>query len=888
MTPDQWQRVKEVLQDAIECDACERVELLNQACGDDTELRRQVEELLASDERMGHFLEGSAANLSAAADLALLDESMVGRHLGAYKILSEIGRGGMGTVYLAERADGQFRKSVAIKLVRPDLDVEDSVQRFRNERQVLADLEHPNIARLLDGGVTEAGFPYVVIEHVEGLRIDEWCDARRLSIADRLRLFRKVCSAVQFAHDHQVIHRDIKPGNVLVTAEGEPKLIDFGIAKVLVHDTSGAQPLTALGARPMTPEYASPEQARGEPVGPASDIYALGVLLYQLLTGRLPYSIASRDLRHIASTIAEQQPMLPSSAVFTASSGVAAESVSSARGETPSVLNRLLKGTLDSIILKSLQKEPGRRYESAAEFSQDIERYLTDRAAQPSGGTVLSGGRQFLWRNRVPVFALLVVAVVTLVFARASRWFTRSAEPAGVRSIAVLPLENLSGDKEQDYFADGITEALISDLARIQSLRVISRTSAMSYKGKRSLPEIARILGVQAVVEGSVLRSGSHVRIVIRLVDAPKDRLIWNSRYEGDLLEVPALQSKISETIAGEIHVRLVSPDGAQRSRPVNLGAYEAYLKGRNQYATSFERESIDKAIQWFQRALALDLGYAPAYAGLADCYYMLSSIYLPPMDVMPKAKEAALKAIELDDHLSEAHATLALVNSVYDFNRADAEKQFRHALELRPSDSKAHLWYGLHLVGLGRFDEALSQVKQAQELDPVSPSMNAYVSVVLYFAGRYDQAIQNLRPISEVYPKSNFVHAFLALAYEQKGDWRMAIPEIEEACRLDRDQDCLAQLGHIYAASGRVADARKVLRELGEMSRKRYVSAYNLGVVHLGLGERESALQYLQKIRTDRSEWFAMINVDPRLAALRSEPRFQDVVSIAGFKDQR
>ena len=886
MTPDEWQRIKALAHEALECDTGKRAELLDRVCGGDAELRRQVEELLASEEQMGRFLEGSAANLTTAAALASIDESMVGRHLGAYQILREIGRGGMGTVYFAERADGQFRKRVAIKLVRPYLDVEDILQRFRSERQVLADLEHPNISRLLDGGVTAAGFPYLVMEYVEGLRIDEWCDRHRSSVADRLRLFRKVCSAVQFAHERQVIHRDIKPANILVTAEGEPKLVDFGIAKVLIPDTSKTLVQTMPGGRAMTPEYASPEQARGEPVGPASDIYALGVLLYQLLTGRLPYVISSHDPRHIATAIGEQQPALPSAAVLTTNSSSPPDTVSAARGETPQTLNGLLRGALDNIVLKALRKEPDQRYVSVAQFSEDVERYLEDRPVQARGESYLYRGRRFLWRNRVPALALLLSASVTLVLGFRSGWFTRSADPAGVRSIAVLPLENLSGDREQDYFADGITEALISDLARIQSLRVISRTSAMSYKGRRSLPEIARTLGVQAVIEGSVLRSGSYVRIVVRLVDAPRDHLIWNSRYEGNLLDVPALQSRITETIANEIHVGLTTADRAPRSRSVNLGAYEAYLKGRNQYASSFERESIEKAIEWFQRALALDLGYAPAYAGLADCYYMLSSIYLPPVEVMPKAKEAALKAIELDDRLGEAHATLALVSSLYDFNRSDAEKRFRHALELKPSDSKAHLWYSLHLVGLGRFDEAVAEVKEAQRLDPVSPSMNAYVGGVLYFAHRYDQVIQSLRSMSDVYPNYNPTHAFLALAYEQKSDWRMAIPEIEKACQLDRDQDCLGQLGHIYAASGRTADARKVLRELSEMSRKRYVSAYNLGVLHLGLGEREVALQYLQKVREDRSEWFAMLNVDPRFADLHSDSRFREVVRSTGVTD--
>jgi tetratricopeptide (TPR) repeat protein len=292
----------------------------------------------------------------------------------------------------------------------------------------------------------------------------------------------------------------------------------------------------------------------------------------------------------------------------------------------------------------------------------------------------------------------------------------------------------------------------------------------------------------------------------------------------------------------------------------------------------------MEKAIASFQRALTLDLGYAPAYAGLADCYYMLSSIYYPPTEVMPRARGAALKAIELDDRLAEAHATLALVRSVYEFQRAAAERGFKRALELKPSNAQAHLWYGLHLAGMSRFDQALVEVQQAQRLDPVSPAMNAYIGAALYFAHRYDEVIERLRPIAEVHPDHNQPHAFLALAYEQKGESTKAIAEMELAYRLDHDQDGMAQLGHIYAVSGRTQDARRLLRELQELSRKRYVSAYNIGVLYLGLGEREEAFRWLQKVEEDRSEWFAMINVDPRLDGIHSDPRFSGILRSVGL----
>ena len=339
-----------------------RPEFLDQACAGDPELRSDVEALLASDENASEFLAAPAMQLAQRPATEASAEYWAGRRLGPYQVLREIGHGGMGTVYLAERADGQYRKQVAIKLVSPHLGTEEVLRRFRNERQVEASLDHPNIARLLDGGTTEDGLPYLVMEYVEGMRIDRWCDSRKLPVRDRLKLFRQVCAAVQSAHEREIIHRDLKPGNILVTAEGTPKLLDFGIAKVLNRDLSDAAE-TTIGAGPMTPEYASPEQVRGERVGPASDIYALGVVLYQLLTGQLPYTVQGGDLRTMARVICEQEPIKPSVAIQRkkeepgGKGAIDREATSEARSETPTGLRRRLAGDLDNIVLKALRKE---------------------------------------------------------------------------------------------------------------------------------------------------------------------------------------------------------------------------------------------------------------------------------------------------------------------------------------------------------------------------------------------------------------------------------------------------------------------------------------------------------------------------------------------------
>ena len=892
MTPGEWARVKEVLQATLERDPSERTAFLDLACAGDPKLRRRVETLATSDQSASEFLSEIRSAMAATVELAdipqpLASEGEPGRRIGVYQILREIAQGGMGTVYLAERADGQYRKRVALKLVNPCLDSKEILRRFRKERQVEAALEHPNIVRLLDGGATEGGLPYLVMEYVDGERIDHWCDRRKLTVRDRLRLFQKVCAALQYAHEKQVIHRDIKPGNVLVTTDGTPKLLDFGIAKVL--DCKLSEPgETTVGPGPMTLEYASPEQVRGERAGPASDIYALGVMLYQLLTGQLPYSIQGMDTRKFADAICEQDALAPSRAISRAQQQAMVNDVSAARGDSPAGLRRMLTGALDNIVLKALRKEPERRYLSAAALSCDVECFLNDQPVSAHAERRVYRGLKLLKRNRGYAIAALLSALIVLALVAAFRQFTAPGDGVGVPSIAVLPLGNLSGDRNQEYFAEGITDALINEMAQIRGLRVISRTSVSSYKGMhRPLPEIARGLGVQTIAEGSVLRSGNRVRITMRLVDASNDRPLWIGSYDGEIQDVLALQARLARAIAEEIHVTLSETEKGRvfRSRRVDLAAYDAYLKGRHQFVTEFSDPSIQKAIGWFQRALALDPSYAPAYAGLADCYYMVSNQYYPPMVVMPKAKWAAMKAIELDDTLGEAHATLALVRSLYEFNREEAEKGFKRALELKPSDAEAHLWYGLYLAAGSRFDEAVAEVAAAQKLDPVSPAMNTYVGPVLYVAHRYDNLIDRLRPIAEMHPDLQQAHAFLALAYEQKSEWMKAIPEMERAYELEKEPESLAQLGHMYAVSGRTADARTVLKQLKELSKRRFVTAYDVALVYAGLGERDKAFEWFNKVGEDRSEWFAYINVDPRLDDFHSDARFVGLLRSVGLR---
>jgi eukaryotic-like serine/threonine-protein kinase len=874
VTPQQWQRVRTVLEKTWEQDVSERGEFLDRACAGDAELRSSVDALLASDEQAGDFLAAPPTLPAEVGEATLVDafehlaeccaqefastSDLAGKRLGRYTIQGLIGKGGMGAVYRAIRED-DFRMEVAIKLLQRGTDTETALGRFRAERQILAGLQHPNIARLLDGGATETGLPYLVMEYVDGTPLLEY--AAQLPVRRRLELFRSVCEAVQYAHEKLIVHRDIKPSNIVVTRGGHPKLLDFGIAKLLDPAASrSASTTTAGNGGLMTPDYASPEQRRGEPVTIATDIYSLGAVLYELLTGRRAHAV---------------EPFTPE--------GIQKEP------PKPSAIVRGLDPDLDDIVRMALRKEPERRYASAAEFAKDLERFLQNLPVHARPERMLYRGRKFFERNRAPAMAAALGGVLVFALVAGLGWFApapRSSE-SGLRSIAVLPLQNASRDRDDQYFADGITDALIDNLAEIQGVRVISRTSSMSIKsGTRRLPEIAANLGVQTIAEGSVVRSGSRIRLTLRLIDGSHDRPLWDGSYEGELRDVLALQEQVAAALAGEIGVALNASGQrrAHKSRRVDVGAYDAYLKGRHEYFAGFTQEGTEKAIGYFQQALALDADYAPAYAGLADCYYALSNLYYPPKQAMPKAKAAAIRAIELDDMDGGAHATLALVQSLYEFDRVAAEKGFRRALALKPSNAEARLWYGIHLAEIGRFDEALSELETAHQLDPVSVATNVYVALPLFFARRYDQMIQRLQPIADLNPGYHQPHAFLGLAYEQKGDWTKATAELEQAYKMDSEPEALAQLGHVYAVAGRTADARKVLRQLTRQSRHRYVSAYQFAVMYAGLGERDEAFRWLQKVGEDRSEWFSAVNVDPRLDGLHADPRFAAVLRSVGL----
>jgi serine/threonine protein kinase/tetratricopeptide (TPR) repeat protein len=877
MTPERWKKIEDVFQEALDRPAEQRHAYVVEVCSGDEDLCSQVELLIAQHDDAGDFIESPAIVESGSEPFTTQQDTLpttnfgadpaVGRRIGAYRVMRELGRGGMGAVYLAERDDSEFSHRVAIKLIKRGMDTDFILRRFRNERQILATLDHSHIAKLLDGGTTEDGLPYFVMEYVEGLPIYRYCDRGKLTTRQRLSLFRQVCEAIHYAHRRLVIHRDIKPSNILVTADGVPKLLDFGIAKVLnpalVADIT-ADP-TATAMRLMTPEYASPEQVQGQPVSPATDVYSLGVLLYELLTGHRPYAIRNRAPYEVARVICEESPEYPSVRITSPDDLLSAPSerdqtrldeLYESRRATGDSLREELAGDLDSIVMKALMKDPSNRYQSAEELRQDITRYLE--------------GHPISAPSYVPDF---------------SNAF-QSLEPStGEKSLAILPLRLLSpargGNTGDEYLGVGLADALITRLSGVRRFVVRPTSSVLRYAN--SDPLVAgRELGVDFIVSGTIRHTGDSLRISAQLMSVSDNATRWGGRFNEKSTDVLQLEDSISEQIARAIIPHLTGDEQRQLQKrgTDSADASEAYMRGRYHWNT-FTEEGFAQALFSFNQAIALDPDYALAYAGIAD-YYNWVGVYgvMPFAECSASAREAAEKAVALDAVLAEAYSALGFAIATHDFNFAAAERQHRRALELNANYATAHQWYGFHLLMTGRFDEADAEMRRARELDPLTPSVMQSLAWGKYMSRRFDESLASYRKLLEAAP--NFAYGLITYAWalRQAGMFDESVAAAEKAVSIaPGGQFFVSTLGASYAAAGRETEARRVLDELSEMSATRYVSPYHLSSIHLWLGDRERALTLLEEAQAIGDGWLVWLAVEPQFDPLRNEPRFDETL---------
>jgi len=715
------------------------------------------------------------------------------------------------------------------------------------------------------------------MDYIVGAPVTRFAVAQKLSTRQRLELFLKICDAVEFAHRNLVVHRDIKPSNILANVEGEPKLLDFGIAKLLAKDEDASQ-LTTEAQQRLTPICASPEQAKGDPITVATDIYSLGALLYEMLSDQKPhrFSTARPTREELALVVGEQVPPPPSAVASDAETA------------------RLLRGDLDAIVLFAMRKEPKMRYPTVADLAADIRRQLAREPVVARHPTLGYRAKCLVKRNgsRLVTSAAVVIVLAGVLFAFWSR-SQNAGEAAAItrKSIAVLPFENLSSDPDNAYFAEAIQDEILARLSKIADLKVISRTSTQKYKSAPdNLREIAKQLGVGNVLEGSVQKSGDAVRVNVQLINALNDAHLWGDVYERKLTDIFAVESDIAKTIADTLQAKLT---GAEKqliaAQPTtDLTAYELYLKGRSLWSKR-GGENLRQAIGFYEQAIARDPKYALAYAGLAEAYVLLPGYTATaPQDAYPTAKAAALKALQLDEKLAEAHTALGLLLCDGDLDIAGSISEFQRAIALNPNYATAHHWYGNGpLLALGRFEEAIAEGKRAIELDPLSPIINADLGKNLYNARRYDEAIAQLRKTLEIDPTFYYTHYNLGIALQLKGDVPAAIAEYTKAQQLSDDLVVQVLLAAAKAQSGDKDAAIQMLAEQEELSQHRHVRACCRTVLYLSLGNRDEAIRQLEQGIADHdSLTVSLIKVDPTLDPLRGDPRFQALVQkVVGAK---
>ena len=798
-----------------------------------------------------------------------------------YQIIELLGTGGMGEVYLAE--DTTLERKVAIKFLRTEsVGDEQAKKRLIREARAAARLDHPNICSIYEVG-EEGDRSFIVMQYVEGETLASRIQRKPIELLESLDIVVQVSDAVAEAHSRGIIHRDIKPQNMMITAKGQAMVMDFGLAKVVREQaladsqtpTEGL--LTDPGMIQGTVPYMSPEQLRGEAADTRSDIFSFGAMLYEVISGRQPFAAESAAATISAILMSEPPPLARYAS------------------NVPEELQRIVR--------KCLEKDQGRRYQTMRDAVIDLDncrrehqfaRTTAVQAEGPTGGATIATSVSETRRPKSPfsrrtlaLCTLLALALtLALTYVLVSRQGTTSPRSPAIRSLAVLPLKNLSSDQAQEYFADGMTEALIAELARIGALRVISRTSAMSYKNTDKLMmQIAQELNVDGVIEGSIMRDGDQVRISVQLIHGPTDRHLWAENYVRELRGILGLQSDVARAIANQVRAQLSAQETARLSDMprVDPEAHDAYLRGRF-YWNEGAREDIEKARDYFEQALKKDPLYAPAYAGLAD-YYSALPFYTNARsdDVFPKAKEAVAKALELDSLLAEAHGTLAYILTYYDWDWVAAEKEFKQSLALNPNDATQRHRYSRYLASVGRTQEALKELERARLLDPLDLVIKANVGVIHYFARQYDQAIEELQNVLRDHPDFTTAKWGLALAYEQKGSYQQALPEMEKASAR-RQANALASLGHLYGVMGRKQEANKILKELRMRAPQENISGYQIALVHIGLGETQEALGALRQAYRERSTLLTYIGMDPRFDPLRSDPAFQELLRRIGL----
>lgn len=884
MTPDRWQQIEAVFQKAVDLEPADREIFLRDECREDSTLQIEVEKLLADYDAASSFIESPVwtdsyfINSSAKKEISeSLDElteevedNLIGRKIGVYKLTKELGRGGMGAVYFGIRDDGEFKQKVAIKLIKRGMDSDFIVRRFRHERQILASFDHPFIARLLDGGTTTDGLPYFVMEFVEGDTLYDFCDKKRLTIRERLEIFRQICAAVAYAHERAIIHRDIKPGNILFTKTGTPKLLDFGIAKVLdaelIHESVNP---TASMMRLMTPDYASPEQVNGSEITSSSDIYSLGILLYELLTGHRPYNFSGRAIHEVSRVVCEILPKMPSETIGADENLIfryagAPEKVFETRSISKNDLKQTLAGKLDNIIMKSLAKEAGERYGSAEEFSEDLRRYLRGEEVKAEQFKLKSTERKLT-----------------------------EIKQSGAKSLAVLPFKVLNLVKAEDtgdeFLGVGLADALITRLSKIRRFVVRPTSSILGFEEKGIDPiSAARKLDVAYILDGNIKKAGTRLRVTVQLLDVAENSTVWATSIDETVTDLFSLEDTLSTKVIEALLPQMTGGELVefQKRGTESAEAFEQYLRGRYYFNTGTE-EGFAKAFVSFHSAISADPNYAHAYAGIAN-YYSWLGIYgvLPPQECFQPAIQAAEKAVELDNDLAEAHAILGFSIHAGNFDHPKAVHHLTHALELNPHYADAFAWLAIVRFTEGRFQEGFILAERAAEIDPLTLFNHHNIAWGLYYARRFDESIRHYRKTISDFPDYGLAYYGLSKNLRFVGKTNEALEQIDKAGNIFGDSIfiMLAE-AECFAAAGDTQKAENKLAELKKLAGERYVSPYQLALVYCYLKDKSAAFDALEKAADLNEAWLNWLAVEPVFDILREDTRFVRLSEKIGAK---
>jgi serine/threonine protein kinase/Tfp pilus assembly protein PilF len=773
---------------------------------------------------------------------------MIGKTISHFYVLERLASGGMGVVYKAR--DEKLERNVALKFVAEPLSKDPvAIGRFLREARAVSALNHPNVCTIYEVDEFEGAY-FIALEFLDGESLEQYIPHQNLEIAEILDIGIQIADGLAAAHAKGVIHRDIKPSNIFVTTGDIVKILDFGLSKLTaateesstVADdrTASIEVLSRAFGIVGTVAYMSPEQARGEVLDPRTDLFSLGAVIYEMASGRKAFSGNSPAL--ILNAVLNDRPQL-------------------IRKD-----DRRFPPELEKLIDKALQKNRALRYQSALELAADLRRLKEDLSR--GKGAALPGGKDSS--------------------AAESAGTPRGRKSRQINSLAVLPFGNETSEPDGDYLSEGITDSIINAISQFPKMSVMARSTVFRYKDPSEPQRIGRELNVGAVLVGRVLQRGDRLVVTAELVDVANGHQLWGSQYNTKFSEIFAVQEEISNRISSELRLHLSPQEKARLrlSQTRDATAYQLYLKGRHHW-NKRTTEGATTAIRYLQEAIAQDPEYALAYSGLADCVALFGGYRaLPPREAFPKAKAAALKALEIDDRLSEAHNSLALVSLFYDWDWLRAEQEFKRAVHLSPKYATAHQWYTIFLATMERFDEAKLSIKRAHELDLLSLPINTHLGWGYYFFREFDAAITQLEATLELDPNYILAHFVLGQAYTQRGRLAEGIAQLRRAAELSgRLPPVLSSLGYSYALAGETDQAHAILKELVETSAKKYVSAYDLALINIGLGQKDAAFEFLRAAVEERCGWLIFLKIEPVLDSIRSDPRFEDLIRAVGLR---